>query len=137
MATHADADIILKLYDLRREEVCRFARAWFNKWNPKTPDEVKAVVDGTKSEENAFMRQSTSYWEMAFSIVNTGAVDSALFSKNCGEGMLFSIKCKALCAKFPEIWKRTMPEAEAFIQANPSLASRVEGFTKRIAAQLA
>lgn len=136
MATHADAEIILKLYDLRREEVCRAARAWFAGWNPVSADEVKAVVGGSSKQENAWMRQATSYWEMAFSLANTGAVDPVLFGKNCGEGIWFSTKCQGLRAKFPDAWQRTMGEADLFIANNPLAQTRAEMFKKRVSSQL-
>ncbi|MBN8216243.1 MAG: hypothetical protein J0L75_06350 [Spirochaetes bacterium] len=136
MANHHDAELILKLYDLRREEVCRKARAWFGAWTPLTADEVRAVVSGERREENAYMRQATSYWEMAFSIANNGAVDAPLFAKNCGEGYWFVAKCQGLKAKFPDAWQRTMAEGEAFIAGNLLAQSRFEMFQKRVGAQL-
>jgi hypothetical protein len=118
MATTEDAQLVLQLYDLRRESVCRKAREYFAGWVPKTAEEAKNVCSIFGSQENAFIRQSTSYWEMAFSIANEGAVHGNLFAKNCGEGILFATKCQWLKAKFPDAWTRTMPEAEAFIAKN-------------------
>ena len=132
MATHADAQLILKLYDLRREGVCREARAWFAGWKPVDAEEVKRVVGGADSQLNAYLRQSTSYWEMAFSLVNTGAVDETLFAKNCGEGLWFAVKCQALKQRFPETWNRTMPEAEALIARNDVAQQKAEMFRKRL-----
>jgi len=131
MATAADADLILKLYDLRREGVCREARKFFAGWSPTNPEEVKKVCSDPKWTDNAYTRQSTSYWEMAFSIANEGAVDQSLFAKNCGEGLLFAIKCQWLKAKFPEVWTRTMPEAEAFIAKNEFARKKAEMFKGR------
>ena len=133
MATHADADLILRLYDLRRESVCRQARAFFAGWSPTSEEEVKKVNSDMKWHDNAFARQSTTYWEMAFSIVNTGAIDEELFAKNCGEGILCAIKCQVLKAKFPEVWTRTMPEAEAFIAKNAVAQKKAEIFRARFA----
>ena len=131
MATHADADLILKLYDLRRESVCREARAFFLGWKPVDAEEVKQVADGVNRTNNAYLRQSTSYWEMAFSIANSGAIDETLFAKNCGEGIIFALKCQWLKERFPEVWNRTMPEAEAFIAKSPLAQGRVPMFKKR------
>lgn len=136
MADHHDAEIILKLYDLRREDVCREARAWFAGFNPANAEEVKAVVSGANKKENAYMRQATSYWEMAFSLANTGAVDGTLFAKNCGEGVWYAMKCQGLKKKFPDVWQRTMGEAETFISNNGLAQSRSEMFAKRVAGQL-
>jgi hypothetical protein len=133
MATPADADVILKLYDLRREAVCRKAREFFAGWMPTSAEEAKAVGTGFGRQDNAYARQSTTYWEMAFSIANAGAVDEALFAKNCGEGILFAVKCQVLKAKFPEAWTRTMGEAEAFIARNAAAQQKAELFKKRFA----
>ena len=86
------------------------------------------------SSDNAFVRQVTTYWEMAFSFVNTGAVDEALFVKNCGEGILFALKCQWLKRKFPEVWTRTMGEAEAFIARNADAQKKAEMFKGRFPA---
>jgi len=133
MATNADAQLILKLYDLRRESVCREARAFFAGWKPTDAAEVTAVAGGANKTNNAYLRQSTSYWEMAFSIANSGAVDEALFAKNCGEGILFAVKCQWLKDRFPKEWNRTMAEAEAFIARNAVAQQKVEMFRKRLA----
>lgn len=131
MATHADADLIIKLYDLRREGVCREARKFFAGWMPKDPEEVKKVCSDNTWTNNAYTRQATTYWEMAFSIVNEGAVDANLFAKNCGEGLLFAVKCQWLKAKFPNEWTRTMAEAEAFIAKNEAAKKKAEMFKVR------
>ncbi len=136
MATTADAELILKLYDLRRESVCREARAWFADWAPKTEADIKAVTSGSMKKENAYMRQATSYWEMAFSLANTGALDATLLGKNCGEGIWFMAKCRVLKQKFPEAWSRSLAEAETFVEKNPLMQNRVEMFLKRSEAQL-
>ena len=82
-------------------------------------------------QDNAWVRQATSYWEMAFSLVNTGAVDETLFAKNCGEGLIFAVKCQSLKERFPEVWTRTMAEAEAFIARNAVAQQKAETFKKR------
>jgi hypothetical protein len=118
MATTADAQLVLQLSDLRREAVCRKAREYFASWVPKNNEEAKNICSIFGSQENAYIRQATSFWDMAFSIANEGAVHEILFAKNCGEGVLFATKCQWLKAKFPDAWTRSMPEAEAFIAKN-------------------
>jgi len=93
IATHNDAEIILKLYDLRREEVLRKARHWVVfEFNPKTPEDFLAVVQERGSQENAYFRQVISYWEMAASLVIHGAVKSDLYLESNGEGILIFAK---------------------------------------------
>jgi hypothetical protein len=131
MATTADAELILKLYDLRRETVCREARKFFIGWTAKDADDAKNIGTNFSLQENAYVRQATTYWEMAFSIVNTGAIDDELFAKNCGEGIIFALKCQHLAKKFPGAWTRTMAEAEAFIAKNPIAKQKSEMIAKR------
>ncbi|MHB1744750.1 MAG: DUF4760 domain-containing protein [Acidobacteriaceae bacterium] len=96
IATHNDADIILKLYDLRREEVLRKARHWLIfEFNPKTPEEFLAVLQGYGTQENAYFRQVISYWEMAASLVVHGAVKSDLYLDSNGEGIFIFAKLHA------------------------------------------
>ncbi len=133
MATTSDADLILKLYDLRREAVCRKAREFFAGWMPADATEAKTVGASFGRQDNAYVRQATTYWEMAFSIVNTGAIDEELFAKNCGEGILFAVKCQVLKQKFPDAWTRTMAEAEAFMAKNEVAKQKAEMFRKRFA----
>jgi len=133
MATPADADIIIRLYDLRRESVCRDARKWFANWKPASAHEIGQIQGDATRNDNAYLRQATTYWEMAFSIANCGAVDAELFSKNCGEGILFAVKCAHLRSTFPEAFTRTMAEAEAFIAKHPVAQQKAEVFKKRFA----
>jgi hypothetical protein len=88
MATTADAELILRLYELRREAVLRQAREWFmQKFHPKSLAEFREIMaPGTDSER--FVRMVTSYWEMAASFLLRGAVDEDLFLDNCGECLL-------------------------------------------------
>jgi len=76
-----DADLILKLYDLRREETMRKARNWML---PFTPDSMQDILDAVVGE-NAYFRQVASYWEMAAALVNHGAIDEDMFNDANGE----------------------------------------------------
>lgn len=93
MATAADAELVLKLYELRREEALRQARRFMVfDFNPKTLEELRAVSRDTKSDKNVFWRQTISYWEMAASLVLQGALDADLFLDSNGEGILLYAK---------------------------------------------
>ncbi len=75
---HEDAKLILKLYDLRREEVMRKARNWyFAEFNPNSLQDIQNTAMG---ENSAYYRMVTSYWEMACSFVNNGALDAQMFN---------------------------------------------------------
>jgi hypothetical protein len=68
---------ILKLYELRREETMRQARDWFVTFNPGS---VQDIVDTFTGEHSAYYRMVTTYWDMAASFVNHGAIDEQMFN---------------------------------------------------------
>jgi hypothetical protein len=73
----------LQLFELRREPVLREARAWFvSEFNPDSFAELGALVSG---ERNASFRMVLSYWDMAASLVATGAIDGDAFRAAHGE----------------------------------------------------
>jgi len=93
MATAADAELVLKLYELRQEETLRTARRFMVfEFNPKSLEELRAVSRDTKSEFNPYWRQAMSFWEMAASLVLRGAIDPDLFFDSGGEGILIYAK---------------------------------------------
>ncbi|MHB0884824.1 MAG: DUF4760 domain-containing protein [Bacillota bacterium] len=83
--TYQDADLILRLYDMRREELLRKARKWFSsEFKAKTVDEFKAQCP-PGSDANAFFRQVTSYWDMVAALVLQGVLNEELFFSTTGE----------------------------------------------------
>ncbi len=71
------ATLNLKLFEIRREPVLREARQWFLvDFNPETFADVVATVSG---ERNASFRMVLGYWDMAASLVTTGAIDADAF----------------------------------------------------------
>lgn len=79
-ATHADAELILKLYQLRGEPVMREARRFMgNEFWPKSADDILALIRDMGSQHNEWLRQVIGYWEMASSFVNRGVIEKELF----------------------------------------------------------
>jgi hypothetical protein len=73
----------LQLFELRREPVLREARDWFlREFNPESFDELLTIVSG---QRNASFRMVVGYWDMAASLVTTGAIDAAAFLAAHGE----------------------------------------------------
>jgi hypothetical protein len=89
MSKYKDADLILKLYDLRREKTMREARDWFFMFNPQGPQDFMDVL---MSDKSGYYRMVVSYWEMACSLVNHGAIDSEMFADANGEHMFVYAK---------------------------------------------
>lgn len=104
--TTADAEVVLKLYELRREPVMRASRETLLRWFPETFDEVAAVADFA-SEHNAAFRQVTSYFEMAYGLARRGAVHPELLMDWCGEGVFLYAKLEPFLAEFRERFSPT------------------------------
>ena len=84
------ADLILRLYDLRREEKMRDARNWIISFFPSSADEVMhTMID---PETSAKYRMVTTYWDMAASFVLRGAIDEAMFLDSAGEAWVIFAK---------------------------------------------
>lgn len=83
--TAEDAQIIMRLYDLRREAEMRKARHWYGTWWPASADEILQVINSFGGQENAWFRQVNGYWDMAASFVLHGAVNEDLFFDNGAE----------------------------------------------------
>ena len=78
MSKTEDAGLILKLYELRREETMRKARDWyFREFNPQSMADFNAAIFG---EHSGHMRMVLSYWDMAAALVNDGAIRAELFN---------------------------------------------------------
>jgi len=78
MATPFESALLnLKLFELRREPVLREARDWFlREFNPESFAELVSIVSGPR---NASFRMVLGYWDMAASLVTTGAIDGEAF----------------------------------------------------------
>jgi hypothetical protein len=89
--THADAQLILQLYDLRREAEMRKARNWVaTQFWPQSADDYIKVASAVGTPENAWLRQVTSYWDMVAAFVLHGALNEELFfAPGVGNEMLF------------------------------------------------
>lgn len=108
MPTQADAELILKLYDLRREPEMRKARKFMVEtfW-PESIDDINKIVAGFGGQENAWFRQVLGYWEMAASFVTAGVLDGELLLDSSGEMWFLYTKFKPL---LPDIRKALHPE---------------------------
>src|SRR5262245_5044297 len=96
--TYEDAELVLKLYDLRREERLRNARAWFvgNFSARSLAEAMEKYPPG--SDPNAYMRMVASYWDMAASFVVRGILHEELFFESSAEMLLVWEKMKDFIA---------------------------------------
>jgi hypothetical protein len=108
MTTHQDADILLRLYELRRDERMRKGRAFLISTFAASnfQDYISKYPPG--SDEAALLRQVTTYWEMAASLVNQGAIDEKLFFQNNSEHFVVWEKIKHLVPEMREAYKNPL-----------------------------
>lgn len=100
MSKVESADLILKLYDLRREEKMREARNWIFSFNPTSVDEYWATM--MDPQVGGYLRMVTSYWDMAASLVNHGAIDAEMFNDTVGEHIMVFAKIQPILAELRE-----------------------------------
>jgi len=130
LATPADAEIILKLYQLRTETVMRQARAWMTgEFWPVTVDEFFAVASNPADPHNAWFRQVITYWEMASAMVLHGAVSAELFVDCNAEGFF-------LLAKFAHILDEIRERNPTFLTKTSELVNRFTAAAGRYEAVL-
>jgi hypothetical protein len=119
-ATYDDVNLILRLYDMRREEKLRAARAWFvSNFKPKTMADVNTLAP-PGSEANANFRQAISYWDMVAGFVTAGVLNDELFFQSHREMLLFWLRMKPIinevrtAYKDPNAWKNLETVAEMY-----------------------
>jgi len=130
LATPADAEIILRLYELRTEAVMRQARTWVAcKFWPKTAEEYLAVAENPDDPHNPWLGQVLSYWEMAAALVLHGAVSADLFVDCNSEGFF-------LLAKFTPILEAIREKSPAFLSKTSEMINRFSAAAQRYEAIL-
>ncbi|MGA1986525.1 MAG: hypothetical protein ABSG72_09650 [Candidatus Sulfotelmatobacter sp.] len=93
--TTADAHLILKLYDLRREAEMRKARSWWvGEFWPENVDDFAKIAGAGGTPENNWLRQVGGYWSMAAAFVLQGALNEELFIQPAVSGEMFLIYAK-------------------------------------------
>lgn len=129
MATAQDAELIIKLYDLRRDETMRKARNFiFSDFFPNSADDVKALFSNPDmAQQNAYFRQATSYWDMVAAMVNHGAIDKDLFFDTNGEFFVIWAKIGDFVPELRGFFgPQYMANLEKLIDIAPNGAKRVE-----------
>lgn len=125
-ATHEQANLMLKLYELRREPRLRQARTWLvEQFSASSVEEVaKKYPPG--SGENTNLRMTVSYWDMVASIVNHGLIDDELFFESNGEAWTVWERIRELMPAWRALFKN--PDLFANLE---QLAQRYEAWRER------
>jgi hypothetical protein len=134
-ATHHDAELILKLYDLRREKVMREARNWFFNFWPQSFDDLMKVMGDFGSQENAYLRQVMTYWETAAALIAHGALNAQLAQETLGEMQGVYAKIQPFMKQIREMMKAPefLQNLEKVMEGTPEGRERVKKMQERMA----
>ena len=105
MSTKAEsADLVLKLYELRREKKMRKARNWIFDFTPSSADEYLTTMMDPKV--GPYLRMATSYWDMATALVNQQCIDAEVFNATNSEHFIVFAKIEPILADLRDKYGR-------------------------------
>jgi hypothetical protein len=136
MSKQDEAGLILKLYELRREETMRKARNWyFREFQMETiADFQKALY----SEHSGHLRMVVTYWDMAAALVNNGAIDMQLFNDCNGEHLSVFSKIEPLLTEIRAVTNpKFAANLEKLVDATPDGRKTTAATRERFKAMLA
>ncbi len=139
-ATSADAEIMLRLFELKRDPELKKARNFcvLEFW-PRSVDDVLRAIPSFATPENNNLRQVVAFWEMAASFVLRGALHEELFLDTAGEMFFLWAKFRPFIQAARE--KLVAPElllnVEKLVNSNPKSQERAARLEKRIAEKVA
>lgn len=135
--SHADAELILRLYELRREAVMRESRRVIAAWLPRSFEDLMAITK-LDDPKNAAWRQVSSYFEMAYGFARHGIVPPDFLAENTGEGLFLYAKIEPHLKAFRKAVSPTaFRNSEWLVKKSPVAGERIKLFQKRVAAMLA
>ena len=124
--THADAELLLRLYEIRRDPELRRARQWFlTEFKATDWTEIKLRYL-SHSDEDRHFRMTTSYWEMVGALVNRGVPHAELFFDHTGEDIVTWERCKAWIADArADIRPTYLYQFERMVEAHQAYRKRI------------
>jgi hypothetical protein len=136
MSKQDEAELILRLYELRREETMRKARDWyFREFNPASMEDINNALF---SDHSGHLRMVMTYWDMAAALVNHGAISIDLFNDTNGEHIGVFAKVEPLLAQMRSAYgPQFLANVEKLIDATPGGRERVAAMRERTKAILA
>lgn len=135
-ATVADAEVVMKLYDLRRESELRKARNFvIFQFQPKSVDDIMKISQAYGTQENAWLRQCFSYWENAATLLLNGVVHPDLFFAWNGELVFIYAKFQPFLKELREKtgFPQFLASMEKAANSSPEIKKRVQMLQKRFA----
>ena len=133
MSKQDEAGLILKLYELRREDTMRKARDWyFREFNPQSMADFTEAMLG---EHSGHLRMVVSYWDMAAALVNEGAIGLDLFTSTNGEHIGVFSKIESLLSEIRSAYApQFAANLEKLIDATPNGRNRTAEARERMKA---
>src|SRR5262245_30207265 len=135
MSKQEEASLILKLYELRREDTMRKARDWYvREFNPQSLADFNTAIFG---EHSGHLRMVVSYWDMAAGLVNNGAIGLQLFNDCNGEHVGVFSKIEPLLGEIRAAYgPQFAANLEKLIDATPEGRKRTAEIRERMKAIL-
>ena len=132
---HHDADLVLKLYDLRREAVMRESRDLINaEYWPTNSDDAVAILAPGHAWNRAY-RQTSTYWEMVYGMAKHGICHVDYLLENTGEGMLLFAKVEPFLEQIRAAsHARAFQNAEWIARSGEFAAAVLQRFRDQVAA---
>ena len=139
MGKARSAELLIQLYDLRREATMREARNWIGTYFPKSAEEIAGTM--MDPEVGGYLRMVISYWDMAASFVNHGAIDAQMFNDANGEHLFVFCKFRPFIPEIREMFgsPEWMAHLERVIMDRPDGAEKIakmEGWMKDFETQM-
>ncbi len=128
---YESATLLIRLYELRRETAMREARTWYARsFAPTSADDIVATVGGPNSAQ---FRMVTSYWDMATSFANHGAIDVDMFNDANGEHLVIFAKVQPFLEGYRQKTgsHAFLANLEKFIMSQPAQQPRLAAIRKR------
>ena len=133
-ATAAEAQVILQLYDLRRDTEMRKARHFIAaEFWPESAEYTLRIARAYPSPENTWLRQVTSYWEMAASFVLRGALHEGLFFDASGEMYCVYAKFRPFLTEIRQKLPQFLLTVEKVVLNTQEGRDRLERLERRLA----
>ncbi len=131
---HESMDGIIKLYDLRREPVLREARVWFDGFYA---DSFADIIELFKTEDERYFRMVLTYWDMAASFVNHGAIDEQMFNDINGEHIAVYAKVEPFIEDLRGMLQNPagLAPLEKLVLRAPNAKEMMAGFRERAKAK--
>jgi hypothetical protein len=125
------AELTLRLYELRRDREMRSAREWYlSKFDPKSADEIVELIMSSYDASQQY-RMVTSYWDMACSFVNNGAIDRDVFVDANSEYVAVYTKLHPFLTEVQEKYRAGyLKQLETLVLSLPDVEKLMDGRRK-------